>query len=668
MWLRSVLLTPLPCVLALSAALGQVQAPVTGTPVLRLPGAAGNGAVQQVQDLVDSGDEEDIRPLPPQIAEMPGVEEKMDVIHRRSQLVICRSNVVRTAIADPSVIDVVQYSPNELSIIGLSLGSTTLTIWFEGNPDPLIYLITTIRDPDIEEQKRIDYGKLERKLSLLFPNSRVYLVPLSRKIIVKGQAHDAEEAARIMQVVRGEVINQEGSLFGPQPGNDAGNIPDALRPVLGGGGLGGGFNNGFGNNLGSSLIVNMLEVPGEYQVALRVRIAEINRSHLRRLGVDFNYLINGGRHVVTSLSGGLPSTLTGIFENGEVEVLVNWLASNGTAKILSEPVLTVLSGHSASFLAGGEFAVPTIVGIDGVGAQQTTFRGFGTSLIVTPVVTDRDLIRMRIVPEFSAVNNDNAVNGIPGVDSRRVQTTIQLREGQTVAIAGLLSNQTNTEVTRIPFFGTLPYVGPRLFNAKRATQDETELLILVTPELVRPMDAEEVPPVPGFEVTHPNDYELYKAAMTEGAPDTGVYQLAPYGRNGGYGVNVDYRLHNPAPASPLYPPLPTAPRGAQQYDVNGYRNVPPQQRPPMPRPMQQQQLQPVPVPQHPAGPATPGQGYDRAPRRILPPAPGSSASRPYGPVTTSGAAVPAGGRFDWLKGPFRRKPTDPAIQQTQYAR
>ncbi|MCA9114002.1 MAG: pilus assembly protein N-terminal domain-containing protein [Planctomycetaceae bacterium] len=662
------MLSPLLCLLALSTAFGQNL----GSPVLRLPATAGNGTVRQAQDTVDRADEDDVRPLPPQIAEMPGVEEKMDVIHHRSQLVIARSNIVRTAIADPSVIDVVQYSPNELSIIGLDLGSTTLTIWFEGNPDPLIYLITTITDPDLEEQKRIDYGKLERKLTLLFPNSKVYLIPLSRKIIVKGQARDAEEAARILQVVRGEVINQEGSLAGPQPGG-VGNIPTALQPVLGNGG----FGNGFGddnNGLASSLIVNMLEVPGEYQISLRVRIAEINRSHLRRLGVDFNYLIDGGRHAVSWVSGGLPSTLTGIFENGEVNVLVNWLASNGTAKILSEPVLTVLSGHQASFLAGGEFAVPTIVGVDGVGGQQTTFRGFGTSLIVTPMVIDRDLIRMRIVPEFSAINNDNAVGGIPGVDSRRVQTTIQLREGQTVAIAGLLSNQTNTEVTRIPFLGELPYIGAKLFNAKRATQDETELLILVTPELVRPMDAEEVPPVPGFEVTHPNDYELYHHAMTEGAPDTGVYQLAPYGRNGGYGTNVDYRLHNPAPASPLYSPLPTAPYGAGQYDANGYRNVPPGQRQPGPQP-----LQPVPMPQGPAGgypqPAQPGaypqgQPYQQQPpRRILPPAPAGSASRPYGPVTTAQPGAESGSRFGWLTSPFKKSPAEQqAIQQTRYTR
>jgi pilus assembly protein CpaC len=278
---------------------------------------------------------------------------------------------------------------------------------------------------------------------------------------------------------------------------------------------------------------------------LRVRIAELKRSMLRRLGVDFELLINDGRHFFSSVLAGAPTTLTGIFDAGDVTVLVNALESNGTAKILAEPNLTVLSGHPASFLSGGEFAVPTIVGIQGVGGQQTSFRGFGVSLVVVPTVLDRDLVRMQILPEFSAINAGNSVNGIPGVDTRRVQTTVELREGQTIALAGLLSHQMNTEVSRIPLLGQIPIIGPMVFNGKRATQDETELLILVTPEIIRPMDADEVPPVPGHEVIPPNNAELYLHAMTEGYPDQNVYQLPSYGRGAGHGIPVGYSLHRP---------------------------------------------------------------------------------------------------------------------------
>lgn len=489
--------------------------------------------------------------LPPQIAAMPDVTAQMKVIQRRSQLVITKGEVVRTAVADPTIADIVPYSPTEFGVLGLELGSTTLMIWLKDNPDPLIYLVETIRDPSLEDRQRVDYGRLEQKLTVLFPNSKVYLIPLSTKIIVKGQARDSEEAARILSIVRGEVINQNGSLAGPQRTAAA----FAFDPTTSY------FNSA---DLASSFIVNMLEVPGEFQVMLRVRIAELKRSMLRRMGVNFEAIINDGQAFFSSVLAGTPATLTGIFSSGDITVLVNALESNGTAKVLAEPNITVLSGHPASFLSGGEFAVPTIVGIQGVGGQQTTFRGFGVSLVVIPTVIDRDLIRMQVLPEFSAINNANAVNGIPGVNTRRVQTTVELREGQTIALAGLLENQTDTEVTRLPVLGAIPIIGPVVFAGKRATQDETELIILVTPELVRPMEADEVPPLPGHEVTHPNDCELYWHGMTEGAPDQNVYQLAPYGNGSGQGIPVGYSNYNPAPASPGYGPAPTNPFGGNQ--------------------------------------------------------------------------------------------------------
>lgn len=523
------------------------------------------------------------QPLPHQIASMPEETEELKVIHRRSRLIQTRNNVVRTAVADPDVVEVVQFGENELGIIGTNLGTTTLTVWFENNRNPLIYEISTIRDPEFDKQRRIDYGNLERELARLFPNSKVYLIPLTNRIIVKGQAYDSAEAANILNVIRGEIYGREGNngdLLGPSLGqtNDLFAFQgQVLNPI----------------NQASGYIVNQLEVPGEHQVMIRVTIAELNRRQLRRLGLDLNVIFNGGRHAVGYALGGLPSTLTGIFDNGNVTAFVNALADNGTAKILASPSLTVLSGHSASFVAGGEFAVPTVIGIQGAQGQQTTFRSFGTTLLVTPTVMDKDLIRMRIVPEFSQVNQNNAVGGVPGLDTRRAQTTLQLREGQTIAIAGLFGYESNVSVQRIPLIGEIPIIGPHLFNSKNATQDQSELLILVSPEIVRPMDPDEVPPVPGFEVTHPNDYELYHHAMTEGAPDTGYYQLAPYGRGAGQGVNVGYRLFNPAPNNPYNPPTPTNAIGVQGDGSCQYPTMN-QQQPVPDMNMQQPQMQQVP--------------------------------------------------------------------------
>lgn len=501
--------------------------------------------------------------LPPQIASMPDVTAQMKVVQRRSQLVIARSNITRYLVADPSIIDVVPFSPTEYSVLGLALGTTTLALWFDNSPDPLIYLVEVIKDSSVEERARNDYGKLEQKLAVLFPNSKVYLIPLSGKIIVKGRARDSQEAALILQIIRGEVINQNGSLAGPQPVQPPGLDPNVVNPVL-------------GQDLASSYIVNMLTVPGDFQIALRVRVAELNRSMLRRMGVNISAVINDGAGFFsTVMTGGAAaiggaaatgastggSTLNAVFSNGDISAVIDWLAANGTTKILAEPTIVTLSGHPASFLSGGEFAVPTIVGIGGAQGQQTSFRGFGVSVNVTPTLIDKDLIRVQIQPEFSQVNRQNSSGGILGTNTRRVSTTVELREGQTIALAGLLSHQAEVEVDRIPYLGEIPLIGGLLFNSKRASQDEKELLILVSPEIVRPMEPDEVPPLPGYEVTHPDDCQLYWHAMTEGGPDQSINQLLPFGNGNGQGMEVGYSQYNPPPASPGYAPAATHPFG-----------------------------------------------------------------------------------------------------------
>jgi len=582
-------------------------------PVLSAPGAQpmmefprpGNGVIPAtqsssativpVQNTPDSA-----RAIHQLIESMPTSQEDLEIIERRSQIMTTRANITRLQIADPSVVDIVQYSPRELSLIGLGRGSTTVTMWFEGHAEPVIYLVKTIRDPNLDNQRRVDYGKLEKKINTLFPNSKVYLIPMSWKIIVRGQARDQEEAAHILTIIRGEVIGQDGALWGPQMRNvdpgGYGGVGAGFDTLYGGG-----VNTGYGG-LWASFIVNELRVPGEFQISLRVRIAELNRSQARNMGIDLNVLFNDTQLVFSNLGATGVATLGGVFEGGDIGVFLNWLASNGTAKILSEPNVVVISGRQARFLAGGEFAVPTTVGIGGAAGQTTSFRGFGTALMVTPVVVDRDLIRINTTAEYSDLNNGNSVGGIPGTNSRRIETTVEMREGQTLALAGLLSHREVTTVTRIPGFGDIPKIGPLLFSTKRSTMEENELLILITPEIVRPMDSHEVPPVPGFETTHPSDYEFYKLNMTEGMPDTGYYQVPPYG-SGSAGTNVGYQHFNPGPAGSMSSPQPTNPNGtgfssptpAQNGMPSGPATAVPMYAPPAQQPPPNgQRLQPVP--------------------------------------------------------------------------
>ncbi len=533
------------------------------------PAYGSGGPIQQTAASTRSSKQK--RPLPPELYLQPDSTEQLEIIHHRSQLMVTRNPITRISIANPDVIDVVQYSPKEISVIGMSLGVTTLHIWFEGQANPLIYLVEVIRDPSFEERLRADFGKLEKQLQILFPNSKVFLIPLQSRLIVKGQAKDEEDAAHILQIVR-------SAYFGEWGPNGYGG---------GYGGYGGGGNGGYGNNGANNddddddNIVNMLEVPGIHQVMLHVKVAELSRNELRRMGIDIRALIgrysfgtgslavaaasaasgaaagltgggtaaNAGTSGLTGNSGGI----TGILSSGNNTMLFNWLAANHTGKILAAPTVTVLSGHEASFRSGGSFPVQTVIGVGGNQTSTTGYRGYGTTVQVQPQVIDRDWVKLDIQAEFSEIDQTlQSGGGSPALTSRSVDTSVKLREGQTIVLAGLFGHTGSTNVARIPFFGELPLIGPALFAGKVASQGENELLITVTPELVRPMEPDEVPPYPGFYVTWPNDIELYQYAKTEGYPDQGVYQLSPYGWGTGTGSEIGYRNFNVAPSQSAF--------------------------------------------------------------------------------------------------------------------
>ncbi len=445
-----------------------------------------------------SDDEDYVPPeaaIPAQIQALPDIQAKMKVVHRRSQLLVGKHNISRTAVADGGVVEVVQYSENELAIIGQGIGQTTVTLWFDDGSEPLIYLVEVIRDPSLDEQRRHDYGKLEKKLALMFPNSKVYLIPFSHKIIVKGQARDAEEATRILDIIRGEVITQNGGLVGPQPGNGNGGgtfyTSPASTPTAG----------GIRSRLGQ------LEPDGP--------VVQHDRQHVgspRRVpGLDPR-ADRGTQPFGTQTDGGLVQLrrqrrrgadrlgVGGGSEHGLGGVLGGGHQRSGGCPVGERP--RDVAGRTDPGLRKrtlrriqqrGGFRGAHHGGVQGVGAVSTQFRGFGVSLVVTPTIIDKDLIRLQISPEFSELNGANSVNGIPGTNLRRVTTTVKLREGQTIALAGLFSRQTRSEIARIPFLGEIPLIGPIAFSNKRASADEKELLILATPEIVRAMEADEVP-------------------------------------------------------------------------------------------------------------------------------------------------------------------------------
>jgi pilus assembly protein CpaC len=438
------------------------------------------------------------------ISEIVEPEVELDVALRRSKIVRAKQDIFRVAVADPSKVEIVAFGTREIEVIGKETGSTTVTLWLgdEEQVQTLSILVNVTRDRSVEDSRRKAYAELQRLVGGLFPNSRVQLIPIADKLVVRGQARDEREATQIMSLIRQNTFDLSGAPgFAQQTlqqGAAAVPFPDAVQ-------------------LPSSTVINMLTVPGEKQVLLKVRIAEFQRSAVRQLGADFDFDI-GDFFMASTLAGMGNILATGTFDSDSFNLVLNALASNGSAKILAEPNLVVLSGHTANFISGGEFAVPTVVGVGGAQAATTTFKGFGTQLTFQPTVLDKDRIRLTVSPSFSTLNRNNAVNGIFGVDTRSVNTTVELREGQVLAIAGLLQEQQRGDIQRVPLLGDIPLLNV-LFANRVNSRDETELIILISPELVHALEPGEAPAIlPGMEVTEPDDIEFYLFGNIEGHP------------------------------------------------------------------------------------------------------------------------------------------------------
>ncbi len=446
---------------------------------------------QRVNDIVES---------------VVSAELEVKVTKRRSKVLRLKQDVFRVAVADPSILDFVAFGTREVEIIGKETGSTTVTLWAgtEQAPQVLSMLVTVVKDDAVDQQRRLEYAELESMINELFPNSRIQLIPIADKLIVRGQARDEVEATQIMSVIRENSGGASDALNGggvnlASGGTAAQPFPDASQ-------------------LPTSNVIQLLNVPGEKQVMLKVRIAEIKRSAFRQLGADVDFNINEF-FLASAFGGGGNTIFSGTFSDGSFNLILRAMMNNGSAKILAEPNLVTLSGMPATFLSGGEFAVPTVVGVGGAQAATTSFKGFGTSIAFTPTVIDKDRIRLQVSPTFSTLNRDNAVNGIFGLDTRQVTTTVDMREGQVLALAGLLQEQQNGTIRRIPFLGDIPGLGV-LFSDKTMSRDETELIVLVSPELVHPLDPEHAPQIlPGMEVTEPTDKDFFYYGDIEGKPN-----------------------------------------------------------------------------------------------------------------------------------------------------
>ncbi len=442
-------------------------------------------------------------PYTAQVSDLKERAEQIRLALNQSVLIETSKPSGRVQAVDPSVVFVQSVSPQQVLVTGTGTGTSQVIIWSEDGQQKIFQVSV-----------EVDLVALNEALKATDPLSAVEAVPLTGNIILRGTASSTEMAERLMGVAK---------MFMPSSG-------------LGGAGL----------------VENHMTVAGEQQVLLRVTVAELSRAAGRQLGINAflagenfrdAFVVNqiGGINPINI--GALPfgnarqnfnfGSVAGIplsptvplslgFPRVQMQVFIEALADNSLLRVLAEPNLVAISGETASFLVGGEFPIPVPQGVDQITIE---FREFGARLNFTPVVRAGQRIRLHIAPEVSELDFNSAVTiagfSVPGLTQRRMESTVEVGSGQTLAVAGLLNDQVRGVAARIPGLGDLPVLGS-LFRSTEYRRQTTELVVLVTPEIVSPLNPDQVPPVPGEEFIDPDDFELYAMGLLEhGATATG---------------------------------------------------------------------------------------------------------------------------------------------------
>lgn len=469
------------------------------------------------------------------------------------------------AVGDPTVIDFQSVDTRHLRITGQRIGVTDLSI-----------ILSNGKSYNFEVSVVIDLKLLEAQLRMSFPDAQLRLAQHREHLIVDGQARSTRQVAQILSLIQAfldsaqsarSVTGQTGLLTptgpaegGAEPTPDVPPEGDGENPEGEGGlpvQLAGGSNRpNITATLNRSQIINLIRVPGPQQVMLKVQVAELNRTALRRLGTSWllqntsnaggvvlgpslpqmsggntGGVGSGGMDEITTalsntllglldpVSQGQASAVFGVFDGGRTTILIDALRQNQVMRILAEPTLVSLHGQEASFIAGGRFPVPVPQPGGGQSLVTIEYREFGVSLNFVPFILDDETIRMAVAPKVSSIDFSTGVviqgTSVPGEQTREAQTTVEMLQGQTLAIAGLLQVDSNSSTNRIPGLGDIPVIGT-MFSNNSTQRNEKELIVLVTPYLVEAMRADQVPPLPGDDVLEPNDKEFYLDQRIEG--------------------------------------------------------------------------------------------------------------------------------------------------------
>lgn len=413
------------------------------------------------------------RPFNPSVIQrITGPSEKIELTTNSNRILTLDMKIPRVQVNNPELLVVTPLSDREIQISAKKAGVTQINLWGENG--------------DIHSVDVLIYGdarELEHALQIQFPNSSIRVYRYTDSLVLKGFVDRPDYVSQIMRLAED---------YAPK-------------------------------------VINNITVGGVQQILLKVQVMEVSRTKLRRLGVDFAQVSSAGAHVGSSVSGLISSIVTntnntltvntnngqtfqaGIVDGGDTFfAFLDALQQNNIAKVLAEPNLVAVSGRPAQFNAGGE--IPILVP-QSLGTASIEYKKFGTQVDFLPIVLGNGNIRLEVRPRISELDDtlsvtiDNFV--IPGLTVREVDTAVEMRAGQTFALAGLIQERVEGVNRGLPFLADVPVLGVP-FRKVEEEVNEVELLILVTPEFVDAMDPCEVPcGRPGFDTVSPSNSALY---------------------------------------------------------------------------------------------------------------------------------------------------------------
>lgn len=392
----------------------------------------------------------------------------VNVLVGQSRVINFDKPVGRFSVSNPEIAEAVLVTPNQVLVNGKAFGQVNFIAWEQSGGEYLVFDVFV----------RTNLSLIDSQIRALFPKDDIRMSQANGSVVLSGSVVDAKTSAQVQSVVEAAGFKTVNMLASP--------------------------------------------VKGAMQVQLHIQVAEVSRNKMKELGTSYSYQSGSTQGYLNSGSGpsalsdpkvlpGMPllgslssTALNLLLGSNNTLGMIRAMQQAGNLRALAEPNIIAMDGQEASFLAGGEFPVPVIQNSDnktGV-SIAVLFKEYGVRLRVKPTIIDEDHIRLELEPEVSTIDFANGVKVdnfvIPALRTRRAKTAVELRDGQSFSLAGLIDNNEVRTLSRVPVIGDIPILG-NLFKSKSFQKNETELMFIVTAQLVKPMNRDDLPQMRGID-------------------------------------------------------------------------------------------------------------------------------------------------------------------------